>query len=180
MQAGVEAARDHLGHLEAAHPLPGHPVERLRLRPVAAQAELQEAVAADRARLDQTTHRRAVPEQRAPLGVPGVGVRVEVDDRHPAPADVPRHPCRVRQRDRVITAEDHRQRAGLAHLVHRLLETAQRGLGVPRGHLRVAGVHHRELGQRVDAERQVRPGSIVRQVVGAADRLRPEPRARPV
>ena len=110
-QAFVQAPRHDLGHLVAAHLLVGHPVQRLRLRPVAAQPDLQEPVAAHRAGLDQPAHRRAVPVQRAELGVAGVGVRVEVDQRHPAPAHVPGHAGRVGERDRVVAAEDHRDRA---------------------------------------------------------------------
>ena len=57
---GVEPPGDDLGHLEAAHALLGHPGERLGLGPVAAQADLEEAVAAHRARLDEPAHRGAV------------------------------------------------------------------------------------------------------------------------
>ena len=49
-----------------------------------------------------------------------------------------------------------------------------------RRHLGVAGVEHPEVLQRVDAQREVRPRPVVRQVVGLPDRLGPEPGARPV
>ena len=175
-QALVEAAGDDLGHLEAAHPLLGHPLQRLRLRPVAAQADLQEPVAAHRARLDQPAHRRAVPVQRAELGVAGVGVRVEVDHRDPAPADVPGHAGRVRAArscDRRRGSPGSRRPAAR---VHGLLQPAQRQLGVAGRHLDVAGVDDPELGSSGSTpERQVRPGAVVRQVVGEPDRLRAEP-----
>src|SRR3712207_8245453 len=52
-EAGVQPAVADLGHLVGPHPLRGHPVQRLRRRPVAAQAHLQEPVAAQRAGLDE-------------------------------------------------------------------------------------------------------------------------------
>ena len=106
-------------------PLARHPVQRLRLGPVAAQPDLQEPVAAHRAGLDQPAHRRAVPVQRAELGVAGVGMGVEVDHRHPAPAHVPGHAGGVREGDRVVAAEDHRDGARRGGLLHRLLQPAQ-------------------------------------------------------
>jgi hypothetical protein len=66
-----------------------------------------------------------VAVERAELDVAGVGVRVEVDHRDPAVAEVPRHAGRVRQRDRVVATEDERHGAGRGHGVHRLLEVAQ-------------------------------------------------------
>ena len=82
----LEPALADLGHLVGAHLLLGHPVQRLRRRPVAAQADLQESVAAHGAGLDQPAHRLAVARQRAELDVPGVRVRVEMDHRDPAVA----------------------------------------------------------------------------------------------
>ena len=88
----------------------GHPAERLRAGPVAAQPHLQEPVAAQRAGLDQPAHRLAVAVERAELDVAGVGVRVEVDHRDLAEAEVPGDAGRVRQRDRVVAAEHQRDR----------------------------------------------------------------------
>ena len=104
-----------LGHLVGAHPLRGHPVQRLRRRPVAAQADLQEPVPAQRAGLDQPAHRLAVPPQRAELDVAGVGVRVEVEHRHPAVAEHVGHPVGVGEGDRVVAAEHDGDRAGAGH-----------------------------------------------------------------
>ena len=60
------------------------------------------------------------------------------------------------------------------------LEVAARALGVAGEHLDVAGVEHPQVLQPVDAQRERGPRAVVRQVVGAADRLRAEPRARAV
>ena len=71
--------------LDLAHEVPAqalllHPLEGLQRRPVAAQADLDEVAALDRARLDQPAHRRAVAGEHAPVVVGGVGVGIEVDD----------------------------------------------------------------------------------------------------
>src|SRR3712207_8123458 len=57
-------------------------------------ADLQEAVAARRPRLDEPPHRLAVAVERAELAVAGVGVRVEVQHRHPPVPDSVRDPRR--------------------------------------------------------------------------------------
>ena len=92
--------------------------------PVAAQPHLQEPVAAQRAGLDQPPHRLAVAVERAELDVAGVGVRVEVDHRDPAEAEVPGDAGGVGQGDRVVAAEHQRDGAGGRDGVHRLLERA--------------------------------------------------------
>ena len=47
-------------------------------------------------------------------------------------------------------------------------------------HLDVTGVEHPQVAQRVDPQREVRPGPVVAEVVGRPDRLRAEPGAGPV
>jgi hypothetical protein len=121
-----------------------------------------------------------VAEQRAELGVAGVGVGVEVDHRDPPEAVVARDPGHVGQRDGVVAAEHHRDRAGGCRGVHRLLQPVEGGLDLARQHQHVADVHHLQVAQRVDAQCQVGPGGVVAEVVGAADRAGPEPRPRPV
>jgi hypothetical protein len=51
VQNGVEAAAHDFGHLEAAHALLAHPLQRLGFGPIAAQADLEEPVAARCGRL---------------------------------------------------------------------------------------------------------------------------------
>jgi hypothetical protein len=145
--------------------------------PVAAQPDLQEPVAAGRAAFDEPAHRLAVAVEAAELDVAGVGVRVEVQDRHPAVTHVPRDPLHVRERDAVVAAQHHRHRAARAHRRDGLLQRGERALDVAGEHLDVAGVEHPQVAQRVDAEGQVRPGAVVPEVVGGADRPGPEARA---
>ena len=87
---GLGAALLDLAHEVPAQALLLHPVEGLDRRPVAAQADLDEVPALDRARLDEPAHRRAVAGQHAPVVVGGVGVGVEVDDADAARAGGPR------------------------------------------------------------------------------------------
>ena len=180
-QALVEAAGDDLGHLVAAHALRGHPRQRLGPRPVAAQPDLQEPVAAQRAGLDQPPHRLPVPDQRAELDVARVGVRVEVDHRDAALAEVLGDPGGVRPGDRVVAAQHQRDRARRRDRVDGALQVAHRALGVAGEHLDVARVVDGQVArQPVDAQRERRARPVVGQVAGLADVLRPEPRARPV
>ena len=171
-QALGEPAVDDLGHLVGAHVLRGHPVQGLRGRPVAAQPDLQEPVPAQRTGLDQPAHRLAVPPQRPELDVPGVGVRVEVDHRHPALAEHVGAALGIRKGDRVVAAEGDRDRAGPDHLLHCGLQRRQRGLDVSGVHLDVTGVIDLQVAQSVGPQGQRGPGSVVRQVVGHPDRLR--------
>jgi len=80
----------------------------------------------------------------------------------------------------VIAAQDHRDRARRRHREHGVFQPLQRLLGLARRHEHIAGVGHAQLGQRVHAQREVRPRGVVRQVVGDPDRLRAEPGSRPV
>ncbi len=180
VEAGVQPALHDLGHLVGAHVLLGHPAQGLGARPVAAQPHLQEPVAAQRARLDQAAHRLAVAVERAELDVAGVGVRVEVDHRDPAEAEVPGDAGGVGPGDRVVAAEHQRDGAGRRHGVDRLLERRVGHLDLPRRHLDVAGVDDAQVLERVDAQRQVRPGAVVGEVVGAAHGRRSEAGAGPV
>ena len=86
---GLGAALLDLGHEVVAQPVLLHPLEDVDRRPVAAQADLDEVRAVDRAGLDEPPHRRAVAGEHAPVVVGGVGVGVEVDDADAArPADL--------------------------------------------------------------------------------------------
>ena len=111
IEAHRQSPRADLGHLVGAHPLLGHPGERLRPGPVAAQTQLEEPVTAHGTGLDQPAHRLAVPVERAELDVAGVRVGVEVHDGHPAVAVPVGDTGDVRPRDGVVTAEHERQRA---------------------------------------------------------------------
>ena len=121
-QALRQAAVHDLGHLVGPHLLAGHPVQRLGRRPVAAQPDLQEAVASQRARLDEPSHRLSVAPQRAELDVAGVRVRVEVDHRDPAVAEHVRDALRVGEGDGVVATEDDRDGSRTGHLLDRGLE----------------------------------------------------------
>ena len=109
VEARLQAALADLGHLVGPHVLLGHPPERLRAGPVAAQPHLQEPVAAQGAGLDQPPHRLAVAVERAELDVAGVGVGVEVDHRDPA---VARGAARRRWRPAARSSGRRRARAG--------------------------------------------------------------------
>ena len=163
VQAGVEAARADLGHLEGAHPLLGHPVQRLGPRPVAAQPDLQEPVAARRAGLDQPAHRLAVAVERAELDVAGVGVRVEVHDRHPAVAVLAGDPGDVGQGDRVVAAEHDRDRAGSwrPRATASVSAASDRSMS-PGGISTSPASSTRRSRSGVDPQREVRPGAVVR------------------
>jgi hypothetical protein len=174
------AAPHDLVHFVRAHALRGHPVQRFGLGPVPTQPQLQEPVAAAGAGLDEPPHRQPVADQRPELELAGVGVRVEVDDRDPPPAQRPGDPGHVRPGDRVVAAEDHRDGARLGDILYGRLQAVERLPALDADHLDVPRVDDGQVAQRVDAERKVWPGSVVRQVVGHPDGLRPEPGTGPV
>ena len=162
VEAGLEPALADLGHLVGPHVLLGHPLHRLGAGPVAAQPHLEEPVAAQGARLDQPAHRLAVAVERAELDVAGVGVGVEVDHRDAPEAEVSGDAGRVGQGDRVVTAEHERYGAGGCDGVHRVLERVQRPLDVAGRHLDVAHVDDAQVLERVDTQREVGPGAVLR------------------
>jgi hypothetical protein len=98
-------------------------------------------------------------------------VSVEVDEAERAMS--PRARANVGLGDRVVAAEDERDRARVDDLPHRLLDRAPRRLRSRRDDGRVAEVDDRELGERVDLRLEVRAGRAAR----GADRARREPRA---
>src|SRR6266700_3352076 len=62
-QAHRQAANADLAHLVGAHLLLGHSLEGFRVRPVAAQPELEEAITAQRAGLDGAAHGAPCPHR---------------------------------------------------------------------------------------------------------------------
>jgi len=96
-----------------------------------------------------------VPVHRPELGVGGVGMGVEMDDRNAPSSDVPGHSRHVRQRDGVVTTEDDGDRARARDLLHGTLEAVERRRDLARQHLDIAGVDHTELDQGVHAQSQM-------------------------
>ena len=172
-----DASFPHLLHEVPGHLLLAHPGEHVRRRPVAAQSDLHEVAPADRARLDQPAHRRAVRGQVAFEAVGGVGVRVELDDTDVARAIVLRHRRDVRICDGVVAPEDDGDGACGEDLSDARLDLAMARLERGRKTFRVAIVDHAELRERIDSERDA--GSRGRgdgEVVGLPDRARAEAR----
>jgi hypothetical protein len=86
-QALPQPAVHDLGHLVGPHLLRGHPVQGFGRGQYPRSPICREPITAYAPGLDQPTHGLAVTPQRAELDVTGVGMRVEVDHRHPAGAD---------------------------------------------------------------------------------------------
>ena len=161
-------------HEEARDPALLLPGELLRAGPVAAQADLDVSVRVDDACLDEPVHGRPVRDLDAEDLRAGVGVRVEVDE--PDRLTAGRARADVRLRNRVVTAEDDRDRAGLDHLADGALDCLVRAGGIGREHRRVAVVDHPQHGHGVDLRLEMGPGRAARR----ADRPRAEAGARPV
>ena len=121
-------------------------------RPVAAQPDLHEVAALDRARLDEPAHRRAVTGEDAPVVVGGVGVGVEMDDADAAGSADLGDGGRRRPGDRVVAAEDDRDRAGLGDLEDLAVDHRVAALEPGRHDVRVAGVDHGQHLERLDVE----------------------------
>ena len=132
-----------LAHEVPAHALLLHPGEGLGRRPVAAQADLDEVLAADRARFDQPAHRRAVAGEHAPGVVGGVGVGVEMDDADAARAAHLGDGGGRRPGDRMVAAEDDRDGAGPRDLEDLAVDHRVAALDPRRDDVGVAGVDDR-------------------------------------
>ena len=160
----------------ASGTLLAHPLELLRERPGAAQSDLDDVVAA---RWPSTTpggtERRAAP----PPGRAGVGMGVEVDDREavraepPASAPAPGSTASGRRRARPAP----RRRRGSRRRPVR--SCCVRVGEVRRSDVDVAVVDDVQPLVRIDSELHVRAGHRERDVLGGADRTRPEAGARP-
>ena len=156
----------------------GHPLQRFRRRPVAPEADLEEPVAAQGSGVDQPAHGLAVPPQRAERDVAGVRVGIEVDHRDATVPDDVGNTLRVGVGDRVVTAKDDRQGPGPSDLLDGGLEQRQCRLDVSGVHLDIAGIDDLEVDQAVRSQRETRPRTVVREIVGHPDGHRSEPRAR--
>ena len=175
---GLGAALLDLAHEVPAQALLLHPVEGRQRRPVAAQPDLDEVLALDRARLDQPAHRRAVAGEDAPVVVGGVGVGVEMDDPDAARAADLGDGGRRRPGDRVVAAEDDRDRAGLGDLADLAVDHRVAALDPGRDDVGVAGVDDGQDLERLDVE--LERVDRARRVLRLADRARPEAGARSV
>ena len=151
--------------------LPGE----LRLAgPVAAQADLNVALAADDAVADEPVHRGPVRDLDAEDLGSGVRVRVEVDEPDGAVSNC--DGAHVRLRDRVVAAEDDGNRAGAHDLPDRALDLRMRRLGIGGHDRRVSEVDDPKVLEGVELRLKVWSGWAAR----GADRPRAEPRSRAV
>ena len=107
-----------------------------------AHSRLDRSRGIDQAFLDGTTKDRSVEVANPVVGVPGVGVSVEVDQSQRAVNRCGRP--QFSQRDRVIPAEDQWHDARLVNR-QQVIGDALEGLDLIAGHCRrIAGVDHRE------------------------------------
>jgi hypothetical protein len=159
------------------HALLAHPRERVGRWPVAAQADLHEAVSGHRARLDQPPHWRAVAGEVAVDDVGGVGVGVEVDDADVAVAVHVGDSRRRRPGDRVVAAEHDRHDAARRDLMHPLPDVGVARLRLAVRAVGVAVVDGFEVLEDLDPEVEVVRARLVRE---GADRTRAESGAGPV
>ena len=169
----VEASPDDFGHLEPAHALVGHPLEDGRVGPIASEADLEEAVAADGSAEDEAPHGGAVTPESA-VGVSGVGVGVEVDQGDPAEAVVLGDALGGGVGDGVVAAEDDGDGSGLGDLAAGFHDSLEGALAVELLDADVADVDDAELAEGVDLESEVGSVAALGEVVGGADRLRSE------
>ena len=167
----LDAERANVVHEQRGDALLALPGELALTGPVAAQSDLHVAGGVHGALLDEPVHRRPVRARHAEDLGARVGVRVEVDQ--PDRAVLGGDGADVRLGDRVVAAEDHRDRSGGEHLGDRALDRRVARDGVGRQHRRIAEVDDAQGRKGVDARGQVAPGRAAR----GADRARPEARA---
>src|SRR6476469_3627395 len=155
-----------------------HPVEGRLWRPIAAQSDLHEVLALDRAGLDEAAHRRPVAGQDAEGVGGGIGVGVEMDDPDAARTTDLGDGRRGGPGDRVVAAEDDRDRAGLGDFADLAVDHRVAALDPGRHDVRVTGVDDGQDVVRIDVE--LERMDRARGVLGLPDGTRPEAGARPV
>ena len=174
LEAHVEPALVELVGRPPAEADLAHPGELGRLGPEAAQADLKEPIAADRAAIDDEPHGRAVRALDAGEVGRGIGVRVEVDDADRAGTVVVGDRRHVRVGDRVVAAEHDRDGSGRADLRDPPADRVVAARRVTRNRLGVAVVDDLQDREGIDAEQHVRPrGRQAASLVSLADRPGP-------
>ena len=98
---------------------------------------------------------------------------VEVDERNSAVTEHIRGPTRGAQGDRMVSSEDEWNRPCADYLPHRLSHVIQALLEISGSHNEVPDVDDIDDSERIDTRRQVRPGAVLFEVVGSANRIRP-------
>ena len=157
---GVDPEVAHVVHEERRDALFALPAELGLAGPIAAQTDLDVARRIDMPVAHQPVHRRPVRDLDAEHGRPGVGVRVEVDERHgPVPLGTGGD---VGLGDRVVAAEHDRDQPRVEHLTDCLLDRGVRAHGIGGQHGCVAVVDDAQLGERVDLRLEVRAGRAAR------------------
>ena len=125
------------------------PVQSVAVVDRTAQPDLDRVGHVDEALLDRPAHPRPVVVLLAEVAVPGVGVRVEVDDRDRAAR--PSRP-QVRQRAGVVAADEQRDDARLDDRGDGLLDRLVAALDVARHDRDVAVVDARQDVERLHVE----------------------------
>ena len=170
----VEPARNDLGHLVGAHALLGHPLENFGRRPVAAQSDLQEAITAGCAGLDKTPHRLAMADERAELDIARVGMRIEVNDRDPAPAASSGHAGAIGPGDGVVTSEHERDCTARRDLLDDLLKVAAGARSIAAEHLDIPRIDNPDVLEPVDAHGERGARAVMREVARRSHRAGPK------
>ncbi len=119
----------------------------------AADADVQAAFGVEEALLEGTAERGAVRVGGAEVGVPGVQVGVEVDDRDRAVHRPDR--AQQRKRDRVVAAEGEQPGRPLKQAARAALDRGDSLVDVERVDAEVAGVRDLLGGERRDVRRRV-------------------------
>ena len=167
------------GQLLELVPVDGVVPEPARLLDVALSVErpahprLHRCRGVDQPLFDGALEHGAVEVAGAVVRLPDVGVGIQVHQRE-LTVHGGRRP-QLGQHHRVVAAEAERHHAGAVHRLQVLLDQAQRALVVAGHRRQVAVVDHREVFGHVHPQALVVGAQQRRR---AADRLRPEPRAR--
>ena len=151
---GLRATRFDLRHEVPAHPLGAHPGDRLGWRPVAAESDLHEIPSFDDPRLDEPAHGGAVRAEDAPGAVGRIGMCIEVHHAKSLWPDRLGDRRGGREGDRVVPAQDDRNRPAGRDLQHLAPDHLVTTLQVGGRHGRVAGVDAVEPVEGLDPQLQ--------------------------
>ena len=96
-----------------------------------------------------------------------------MQDAYSTPAPGSSHRGDIRPRDRVVTTQNNRDGTSLSNLLDLYFQRCTRGGCITGKHFDVTGVYHAHVLQSINAHRQRRARTIMRQVVGHPNSLWP-------
>ena len=176
----MQTTFQHLAHRAPAKTMLPHPLEFFREGPGTAQNDLHDVIAAHETQGDTAKEGSAVRKFGHPEHVsPGVGMRVEVNDRVALRAEFLAQRLHDRRRNRMISTQHDQRRNCIDYFARSPVELGVGGREIRGRALDITVIGHIEHAEWVDAELHVRMRRWTTDIFRLADRSRAKSRAGP-